>query len=82
MASPRVTATVLRVRRNAGTDHPINPNAGHVAFFVERRSSFIDVLGGNQGNSVKISSYRAEDLMSYRWNNRTNTIDQPIIAAP
>lgn len=48
-------------------EDPNNPNAGHVAFFIERRGAFIDVLGGNQGNSVKIGSYRASDLIGYRW---------------
>lgn len=46
-----------------GTD----PNAGHVAFFVARRGAFIDVLGGNQRNSVRISSYPAGDWLGYRW---------------
>lgn len=44
-----------------------NPNSGHVAFFLARRGAFIDVLGGNQSNSVRVSAYRAVDLLAYRW---------------
>lgn len=48
---------------------PNNPNAGHVTFFIALRGAFIDVLGGNQSNSVRISSYAANDLIGYRWTN-------------
>jgi uncharacterized protein (TIGR02594 family) len=45
-----------------GTD----PNSGHVAFFLEQRGTGIVVLGGNQSNSVCISSYPADQVVGYR----------------
>lgn len=45
-----------------------SPTSGHVAFFLERRGSGIMVLGGNQSNSVRVSSYPAQDLLGYRMN--------------
>lgn len=43
-----------------------NPPSGHVAFFVKKEGNFIHVLGGNQSDQVKVSAYKAEDLLSYR----------------
>lgn len=43
-----------------------NNTSGHVAFFLEKRGSGILVLGGNQSNSVKVSSYPEQDLLDYR----------------
>jgi uncharacterized protein (TIGR02594 family) len=43
-----------------------DPAAGHVAFFVKQDGDFIYVLGGNQGGTVKISKYKASDLLEYR----------------
>lgn len=40
---------------------------GHVAFFVGRTKTHIQVLGGNQGNQVSIASYKKADLLGYRW---------------
>lgn len=41
---------------------------GHVAFFIRRsRVGFVDVLGGNQSDQVKISTYRETDVLGYRW---------------
>ncbi len=39
---------------------------GHVAFFVGKTSSGIKVLGGNQSDAVKISTYPASRLLGYR----------------
>lgn len=39
---------------------------GHVALFVNFDGEFINVLGGNQANQVKISKYRKIDLLGYR----------------
>lgn len=43
-----------------------NPPSGHVAFFVKKEGNLIHVLGGNQSDQVKVSAYKAEDLLSYR----------------
>ena len=39
---------------------------GHVAFFIGESSSGIKVLGGNQSDAVKISTYPTSRLLSYR----------------
>ena len=44
-----------------------SPTSGHVAFFIQDRGSLIDVLGGNQSNQVKVSAYRADGRLGYRW---------------
>lgn len=40
---------------------------GHVAFFVQHRGVVLDVLGGNQGNQVKVAPYAAQRVLGYRW---------------
>lgn len=41
---------------------------GHVGFYAGRDSQDrILVLGGNQGNSVSVRPYSAEQLLGYRW---------------
>jgi uncharacterized protein (TIGR02594 family) len=44
-----------------------NPVQGHVAIFVRQSGAFLDVLGGNQSNQVKIAPYPAVNVLSYRW---------------
>jgi len=39
---------------------------GHVGFFINAIDDKIFVLGGNQNNQVKISSYPKERLLGYR----------------
>ena len=39
---------------------------GHVAFYVTKRSGWVYVLGGNQGNQVKISAYPESRVLQYR----------------
>ncbi len=49
-------------------DRGTQPWQGHVAFYVgENGSEHIYVLGGNQSNQVKISSYRKRKIVGYRW---------------
>jgi uncharacterized protein (TIGR02594 family) len=43
------------------------PTSGHVGFYVSEDLEYISVLGGNQGDSVKISKYKKADLLGYRW---------------
>ena len=42
------------------------PPSGHVGFFVKRDGVNVWVLGGNQSNMVKISVYKASDVLGYR----------------
>ena len=39
---------------------------GHVGFYAGRVGDFIEVLGGNQGDTVKISTYKVDRLLSVR----------------
>ena len=39
---------------------------GHVAFFIRQTKNWVYVLGGNQGNQVKISAYPKNRLLEYR----------------
>jgi len=39
---------------------------GHVAFYVHSDDDYIYVLGGNQGNAVRVSMYAKDRLLSYR----------------
>jgi len=39
---------------------------GHVAFYINELDGFINVLGGNQSDTVKISAYSKENLLGYR----------------
>ncbi|MBK6410115.1 MAG: TIGR02594 family protein [Flavobacteriales bacterium] len=45
---------------------PTNNKAAHVAFYLETRGTGILVLGGNQSNSVSITSYSASRVLGYR----------------
>jgi lysozyme len=61
LETPREGCIVVFQRPRAG------PKAGHVGFFVRETAARIRVLGGNQSNQVKESSYGKDDLLGYRW---------------
>jgi uncharacterized protein (TIGR02594 family) len=44
-----------------------NPANGHVAFFLQSRGAMLELLGGNQGNQVKIQSFPKSQLLGFRW---------------
>jgi uncharacterized protein (TIGR02594 family) len=44
-----------------------DPRLGHVGFFVSASFDSIQVLAGNQSNSVRIASIPAARLLGYRW---------------
>jgi len=60
VAKPARGAVVVFKR---GTDK----RKGHVAFFWEKRSARVLVLGGNQDNQVSIKSYPKNDVLGFRW---------------
>lgn len=60
LTTPRPGAITVFKRGN-------NPAQGHVAFFIGNRGNYVDVLGGNQSNQVKVSAYPAADLLGWRW---------------
>jgi hypothetical protein len=39
--------------------------SGHIAFFVKRGITYVECLGGNQGNQVKIAQYSRADVLGY-----------------
>jgi uncharacterized protein (TIGR02594 family) len=39
---------------------------GHVGLFIREDDEFIYILGGNQGNQVRISPYKKHRLLGYR----------------
>ena len=39
---------------------------GHVAFYINELDGFINVLGGNQSDQVKIAAYNKANLLGYR----------------
>lgn len=43
-----------------------SPTAGHVGFFIREVGSSIEILGGNQGNSVSIARFPSSSLLGYR----------------
>lgn len=44
-----------------------SPVLGHVAFFLRDLGSQIEVIGGNQSNSVSIARYSKSNLIGYRY---------------
>jgi uncharacterized protein (TIGR02594 family) len=60
LTAPRLGCVVVFAR---GT----NPWQGHVGFFVGDDDNHIQVLGGNQGNSVSVDFYRKDRLLGFRW---------------
>ena len=44
-----------------------NPKNGHVAFYVGDGNSNIQLLGGNQGDQVKVTTFPKSMVLSYRW---------------
>ncbi len=58
---PREGCIVVLTRPAGG------PNAGHVGFYVGETATQIRLLGGNQSDSVKVSNYAKNRLISYRW---------------
>lgn len=46
-----------------------NPQKGHVGFYVRSSGAFVELLGGNQSNSVKIQSYPKSRVLAFRWHS-------------
>lgn len=43
------------------------PPSGHVGFFLRQEGDRIAVLGGNQSDQVKVSTFPASMVLGYRW---------------
>ena len=46
----------IAVFKNPGQDKPCE-GAGHVGFWLSQSQTHVEVLGGNQGNEIKVSQY-------------------------
>lgn len=60
LPGPKVGAIAVL---NRGTD----PASGHVGFVVGFNSSSVYLLGGNQSNMVRVSSFQRWRVLQYRW---------------
>ena len=60
LTKPKVGCIVVFKRGNSSWQ-------GHVAFFLRDLGDRIEVLGGNQSDSVSIGRYKKTDLLGYRW---------------
>jgi len=59
---------IIILKRGSG-DQPgpeITDAPGHVGFYAGRFDSFIEVLGGNQSDTVKVSRYPVKRLLGVR----------------
>ena len=45
---------------------------GHVGVFIRKKNNIIWVLGGNQGNMLRISAYSKKRVLGYRRLNKIN----------
>ena len=64
-AAVRGDVVVLKRGKNAPGPEVIEA-PGHVGFYAGRFGNFVEVLGGNQSDTVKVSKYPAKDVLSVR----------------
>ena len=57
---------VVLTRGGAPRDPHIIDAPGHVAFYAAHNGTHVALLGGNQGDSVKVSRYNAADVIGIR----------------
>jgi uncharacterized protein (TIGR02594 family) len=50
----------IAVFKNRGQDKPYS-GSGHVAFWLSQSATDVSILGGNQGNRIKVSTYPANE---------------------
>lgn len=70
LTEPRVGAVVVIRQKFKGSDGATGSASGnHVAFFQKIENGRIYLLGGNQGDSVKVSSFGLSSykIVAYRW---------------
>lgn len=68
--SPRYGAVTVIKKKGASSDQATGSSTGfHVGFYISVSPAHIRLLGGNQGDSVKYSSFslNAYDVKGYRW---------------
>lgn len=70
LSEPRYGCIVHIYRKPRGVDGATGSSSGnHVGFFVGQTSTHIQLLGGNQGNQVKVSSFPLKQyaVKAMRW---------------
>lgn len=70
LQSPRYGAIAVIRKKGATRDAATGSSTGnHVAFFVKATASYIRLLGGNQGDQVRYSSFNlgAYEIRGYLW---------------
>ncbi len=70
LSSPRYGAITVIKRKGAQSDAATGSSTGfHVAFYVGSTATHIELLGGNQSDSVKISKFPlgSYEVHGYRW---------------
>lgn len=73
LAGPCVGAIAVLRRGN-------DPSAGHVGFVVRWDGSTVWLLGGNQGDEVKVAAFRRLDVIEYRWPEESTDVPAPASA--
>lgn len=58
--------TIIKPSRSTGS------TTGHVAFFVEAQGKNVKLLGGNQGDKVTESLFKATNVLGHRWPTKIN----------
>lgn len=57
---------VVIFNRGGSPDPNVIKSKGHVGFYAGHDDDFVEVLGGNQSNTVKVSRYKRSDLLGVR----------------
>jgi len=57
---------VVIFNRGGSPDPTVNKSKGHVGFYAGHDDAIVEVLGGNQGNTVKVSRYKRDELLGVR----------------
>lgn len=57
---------VVIFNRGGSPDPTVIKSKGHVGFYAGHDDDFVQVLGGNQSNTVKVSNYKRADLLGVR----------------
>ena len=57
---------VVIFNRGGSPDPTVIKDKGHVGFYAGHDDTIVEVLGGNQGNTVKVSRYKRADLLGVR----------------
>jgi len=70
LTDPREGAITVIKKKKAGSDRATGSATGyHVAFFLSSRPGYIKLLGGNQHDQVRVSTYplKQYEIKGYRW---------------